>query len=51
MQKKQFFASLEIAEEEIRLLVAEYHMSRFNVLRSEFTETLLKFFPPQIQRC
>lgn len=35
MQKKQFFASLEIAEEEIRLLVAEYHMSRFNVLRSD----------------
>lgn len=35
MQKKQFFASLEIAEDEIRLLVAEYHMSRFNILRSD----------------
>ena len=35
MQKKQIFASLEITEEEIRLLVAEYHMSRFNILRSD----------------
>lgn len=35
MQKKQLFASLEIAEDEIRLLVGEYYMSRFNVLRSD----------------
>lgn len=35
MQNKQLFASLEIAEDEIRLLVAEYHMSRFNILRSD----------------
>lgn len=33
MQKKQLFASLEIAEDEIRLLVGEYYMSRFNILR------------------
>lgn len=35
MQIKQLYASLEIAEDEIRLLVSEYYMSRFNVLRSE----------------
>lgn len=35
MPKKQLYASLEIAEEEIRLLVGEFYMSRFNVLRAE----------------
>ncbi len=35
MQGKQLYSSLEITNDEIRLLVAEYYMSRFNVLRSE----------------
>lgn len=35
MAKKQLYASLEITEEEIRLLVGEFFMSRFNVLRVE----------------
>lgn len=35
MQGKQLYASLEIAEDEIRLLVGEYYMSRFNILRSD----------------
>lgn len=35
MQRKQLYASLEIAEDEIRLMVGEYHMSRFNILKIE----------------
>ncbi|MDD3123934.1 MAG: hypothetical protein PHC62_10595, partial [Candidatus Izemoplasmatales bacterium] len=35
MQGKQLYASLEISEDEIRLLVGEYYMSRFNILRSD----------------
>ncbi|NBK96909.1 MAG: cell division protein FtsA [Erysipelotrichia bacterium] len=35
MQGKQLYASLEIAEDEIHLLVGEYYMSRFNILRSD----------------
>lgn len=35
MQGKQLYASLEIADDEIRLLVGEYYMSRFNILRSD----------------
>lgn len=36
MQGKQLYSSIEITNDEIRLLVGEYYMSRFNVLRSEF---------------
>lgn len=35
MQGKQLYASLEIAEDEIRLLISEYYMSRFNILRAD----------------
>lgn len=35
MQRKQLYASLEISEDEIRLMVGEYHMSRFNILKIE----------------
>lgn len=35
MQGKQLYASLEITEDEILLLVGEYYMSRFNILRSD----------------
>ncbi|MEG0265307.1 MAG: cell division protein FtsA [Erysipelotrichaceae bacterium] len=35
MQNKQIFAALEIADHEIRLMVGEFHETRFNVLRVE----------------
>ncbi len=34
-QLKQLYASLEIADDEIRLLILDYYMSRFNVLKVE----------------
>ena len=36
-QLKQIYAALEIASHEIRLVVGEFHESRFNVLRVERT--------------
>ncbi len=39
MQPKQLYATLEIADNEIRLLVLEYHMSRFNVLKVDKVKT------------
>ncbi|MEF9962394.1 MAG: cell division protein FtsA [Erysipelotrichaceae bacterium] len=35
MQIKQIFAALEIADHEVRLMVGEFHETRFNVLRVE----------------
>lgn len=35
MDKKQIFATLDIADSEVRLLVGEFHETRFNVLRIE----------------
>lgn len=35
MQTKQYYASVELAEDEVRFVVGEFFMSRFNVLRVE----------------
>lgn len=35
MQNKQIYAALEIADHEVRLMVGEFHETRFNVLRVE----------------
>ena len=35
MERKQIFAALELADHEVRLVVGEFHETRFNVLRVE----------------
>ncbi len=35
MERKQIFAALEIADHEVRLVVGEFHETRFNILRVE----------------
>ncbi len=39
MQAKQLYATLEFAENEVRLLILEYYTSRFNILRIEQIKT------------
>lgn len=39
MQRKQIFAALEIADHEVRLVVGEFHETRFNILRVERVKT------------
>lgn len=39
MQAKQYYASIELAEDELRLIVGEFYMSRFNVLKVERVKT------------
>lgn len=39
MQRKQIFAALEIADHEVRLIVGEFHETRFNILRVERVKT------------
>ncbi|MDF9825589.1 cell division protein FtsA [Breznakia sp. PF5-3] len=39
MQAKQYYASIELAEDELRLIVGEFFMSRFNVLKVERVKT------------
>lgn len=39
MQIKQIYAALEIADHEIRLVVGEFHETRFNILRVERVRT------------
>ena len=35
MEKKEIFASIEIADHEVRLVVGEFYETRFNILRVE----------------
>ena len=39
MKRKQIFAALEIADHEVRLVVGEFHETRFNILRVERVKT------------
>jgi len=39
MKRKQIFAALEIADHEVRLVVGEFHETRFNILRVERVRT------------
>lgn len=39
MKRKQIFAALEIADHEVRLIVGEFHETRFNILRVERVRT------------
>ena len=39
MQAKQYYASIELAEDELRLIVGEFYMSRFNILKAERVKT------------
>lgn len=39
MKRKQIFAALEIADHEVRLIVGEFHETRFNILRVERVKT------------
>ncbi|TDW16639.1 cell division protein FtsA [Breznakia blatticola] len=39
MQAKQYYASLELADDELRLIIGEFYMSRFNPLKVERVKT------------
>lgn len=39
MKREQIFAALEIADHEVRLVVGEFHETRFNILRVERVKT------------
>lgn len=39
MKRKQIFAALEIADHEVRLVIGEFHETRFNILRVERVKT------------
>lgn len=40
MEKKEIFASIEIADHEVRLVVGEFYETRFNILRVEKRQSL-----------
>lgn len=39
MPAKQYYASIELTEDELRLIVGEFYMSRFNILKVERAKT------------